>query len=494
MGFINYFFNNFNKALVYLALIAWVLLIVYITLRIGYIMGLAASFFPLSLLLFVLLSQNPYWSFIVLFVSNYLVMGVSRYIGNMSPGILMDFVIVIIILSLILNNFKRESHVKFSNALNTLTLLAFIWFLYCILEIFNPHSSSIIAWFASSRALGVYFIIIVSITAIVMRKYNDFKRLLFIWAILSLLAVIKAFVQKTFGFDGAELRWLYEEGGRSTHVLYYGIRYFSIFTDAANFGTGIAFSGVVFAISSLYFKEIHLKIFYLLISLACAYGMMISGTRGSIAVPFVALTVFVFLSKNIKYIILTIIALILAFVFLNYTTYGNGISYIRRMRSAFNQDDASYKLRIENQKKLRTYMWDKPFGVGIGMSYDRGASYRPNPFVSKIPTDGWYVRVWVETGIVGLSLHILILLYIVTHGAFLVLFRLKNLQLKGLITALICGISGVYVAAYSIEIIGQFPSSFILFTCMTFIFLSPNYDKELMKKELKNHEIYETIA
>lgn len=493
MSIIKYIFDNVNRAFVYSFLVLWILIMVYITTRMGLPAGIAVSLIPLMLLFFIMIMQNPDWGFIFLFIANYFVSGLSRYIKAISPGIIMDFIVVVIICSLFFQAFNRRSYIKWSDGLNQLTLLAFIWFLYCLFEIFNPNSS-VIGWITAVRGVGVYFFMIVVFAAIILRRYSDLKRILFIWAILSLIAVLKGFVQKNFGFDYAETRWLFDEGGRVTHIIYSGVRYFSFFTDAANFGTGIAFSGVVFAISSFYFKKTRMKIFYLFIAVACAYGMLISGTRGSLAVPFVAFTTFVFLSKKIKYIVLTTIVVVFSFIFLKYTYYGQGNAYIRRMRSAFNTEDASFRIRIENQMKRKTYMLAKPFGVGLGMSKGRTTTFRPDPFLSTIPNDSWYVLIWVETGIVGLILHLLILLYIVFYGAYLVLFKLKNEQLKGMITAFICGLSGIYVASYSLEIIGQFPSGYIIYTCMAFIFLSPLYDKELEKKELQNQKIYETVS
>lgn len=66
-----------------------------------------------------------------------------------------------------------------------------------------------------------------------------------VWAILTLTAVIKAIWQKYVGFDSAEKYWLYVLGGSTTHIIYSGIRYFSFFSDAANFGAGMGFSMVV---------------------------------------------------------------------------------------------------------------------------------------------------------------------------------------------------------------------------------------------------------
>lgn len=478
---------NVNKTFLYLFIVFWTLVIIYITTHRGYEFGLVLSFLPVLLALLIYIIRNPRYSFYIILVFNYYIMGVSRYITTFPPGVAVDVLLAGMIVLLIISAIDGKSPLEPKGANHSLTFLAIIWFAYCLLEIINPNSSSNIAWLIGVRALGVYFIIIIVITSIIMTRFNDFKTFLFVWAILALTAVLKAFIQKTFGLDAAERYWLYYGGGSTTHLLYYGIRYFSFFTDAANFGTGVAFSGAVFAIASFYIKERKLKIFYILTAIACAYGMIISGTRGSLSVPFVALVVYVLLSRNIKKILLVSTAVALALFFLIYTDYGQGNVYVRRMRSTFNKDDASLKVRLDNQKLLRTYMWNKPFGVGIAMSRSGDNNYKPDPVLSRIPSDSWYVRVWVEVGIVGLVLHVFILMYVLIYGVYLVFVRLEDRQLKGFVSALICGLSGVYVAAYSLEIIGQFPNAFIIYMCMTFIFLSPMYDAEL--KRLKSSEI-----
>ncbi len=484
---INFIFNNINRVLLYFFIVIYVFLIVQVTLTMGYVSGLYMSLLPLAFIFILALVHSPFAAFTILFIANYYMSGLARYFSSLYTGMFIDMILGILIISLMLNIFfNRKSNIRFSDSFNGLTLVAFIWLVFCILQIANPNSTSIYAWLQSARGIGVYFFVIVTITAIIMRKFADLKRVLFIWAILSLTAVLKAYIQKTFGFDSAELRWLIEGGGSRTHFINTGIRYFSFFTDAANFGTGIAFSGVVFSITSFYVEKLRTRIFYLFTAAACAYGMMISGTRGSLAVPFVSLLFFVFLSKNAKAIIVAIVIVGTSFLLLRYTEFGNWNTYVRRMRTAFDPNDPSFKIRQENQAKLRTYMWDKPFGAGIGMSRTRSVNYTPDQYLAKIPTDSWYVLIWVETGIIGLVIHAMILLYIIFHGSYLVLFRLKDERLKGIVTALVCGIAGIYVASYSIEIIGQFPTGFILYICMAFVFLSPLYDKELEEKSLKN--------
>lgn len=390
----------------------------------------------------------------------------------------MDVFFFLLLVVILLSQLTIQPKIRFKDGLNAITLMSSIWMVYLIFQLFNSNLSSPIAWLTYVRGFGAYFVLTVFVVSVLMRKYKDMHTLLTLWAILCLTAVLKAFIQKYFGFDSAESRWL-AEIGESTHIISSGIRYFSFFTDAANFGTGIAFSGVVFAIISLYLKSTLRKIFFFLTAIACFAGMIISGTRGSLPVLFVGLALFVVLSKNFKLALPVAIIVAVSFVFLKYTYIGHSNQYVRRMRSVFNTEDASLVVRRENQAKLRVYMADKPFGGGIGMSRER-AGYRPDAYLSSIPKDSWYVLVWVETGIVGLIMHVAILMAILGYGCFLVLFKLRNQELRGIIAAFTCGIAGLYVASYTLELMGQFPNGIIMYTLMTFIFLSPVYDKELL--------------
>ena len=126
------------------------------------------------------------------------------------------------------------------------------------------------------------------------------------------------------------------------------------------------------------------------------------------------------------------------------------------------------------------------------MSRGEVSSYKANPFFQDLPSDSWYVLIWMETGIVGLVLYILILIYILIYGIFIIIFKLKSPELKGIVTSIVCGLAGVYVASYSIEIMGQFPNSFIIFICMAIIFISPEYDKQIRLKESESS--YEELS
>ena len=448
----------------------------------GLLAGLAVSVIPAALCILWVTLRNPAISMLGLFVVNYFIMALTRYAHDLPFGMILDALIFYNILIISLQAMMHR--IEWKRASSGLTVVAAIWVAYCVLEVVNPESVSVSGWFSSVRSVAFYFFFIVVLTQLTMNEYKYLKYMLVIWSVLTLIAVGKACIQKFFGFNAAENYWLFVLGGRSTHIIHSGVRYFSFFSDAANFGGSMGLSMVVFSISALYYRNPWMKIYLLLVAAAACYGMLISGTRSALAVPFVGYTAFIMMSRNIKVIVMGVLLVIAAFVFLKFTSIGQGNALVRRARSAFNSEDPSFKVRLENQAKLREIMADKPFGAGLGHGGGKAKTFTPTAPLSQIPTDSWFVMIWVETGVVGILLHIGILLYILARGAYLVVFKLRNTQLRGFTAALTAGISGIVVMAYANEILGQIPTGAILYMSMGFIFLAPRFDRELSRKEI----------
>ena len=468
--------EGFGKVIVFMTLLAGVFGIYYTLTKMGIVFGTVLSMLPFALLFFYFVFSNPYWGLFTVFLVNYFIMGVNRYFPFVPGRIVMDGAITLTFVVCLIHIFQGKTSIK--RAFNGLTIVSLIWLFYCIMELMNPLVVSRAAWATTIRGVAIYLFLISIITPIVITNKKDLKRMIFLWSVFSLVAVLKAQIQKSFGFDSYEMRGLYVDGGADTHIIQSGIRYFSFFTDAGNFGSGMGYSMVVFTILSLYVKDIKLKIYYFIVGLLSGYAMMISGTRGALAVPFGGFVMLVIISKNVKAMVGSVFMLAGAYIFLNFTRIGHGNQYIRRMRSAFNKNDPSLVVRLENQKKLRAYMSGKPFGVGVGLGGVKARRYAPYAFASNVPTDSWFVMIWVETGIIGLLLHIGILLYILIYGSYLALFVLKDEELKGYIIALLCGIFGIYVTSYGNEVLGQFPTAIILYMSMAFVFISPTFDSE----------------
>ena len=381
----------------------------------GLLAGLAVSVIPAALCILWVTLRNPAISMLGLFVVNYFIMTLTRYAYDLPFGMILDALIFYNFLIITLQALMRP--IEWKRASSGLTVVAAIWMAYCILEIVNPESVSVAGWFSSVRSIAFYFFFIVVLTQLTMTEYKYLKYMLAVWSVLTLIAVGKACMQKFFGFNAAENYWLFVLGGRSTHIIHSGVRYFSFFSDAANFGGSMGLSMVVFSISALYYRNSWMKLYLLLVAAAACYGMLISGTRSALAVPFVGYSAFIMMSRNIKMIGAGVFLIIAAFIFLKFTTIGQGNSIIRRARSAFNTNDPSFQVRLANQAKLRELMADKPFGAGLGHGGGKAKTFAPNAALSQIPTDSWFVMVWVETGVVGILLHIGILLAVLFYSA-----------------------------------------------------------------------------
>jgi hypothetical protein len=169
--------------------------------------------------------------------------------------------------------------------------------------------------------------------------------------------------------------------------------------------------------------------------------------------------------------------ILVLFVFFKYTWIGQDNQYIRRMRTAFDLNDASLQVRLENQQRLSVYLADKPFGGGIGHAGVKAQRYLPNAYLSSIPTDSWYVLIWAEQGIVGLFLHLAILFYILIKGSYLIMFRIRDPELKMKMAALASGMFGVMVASYGNAVLGTMPTSIILYTSMALLLNAEKLDR-----------------
>ncbi len=434
--------------------------------------------FPLLVIMAVKILQLPLLLYFAIFVVNYLIMGIARYINISGISVLMD-VLMIATLVLIIVHSALLRNIEWKHGVNVLTAGTFIWMLYCLAEVYNP--TGVVKGWVLSRGLIVNGFFVSLIVALLFDKYKWVKTLLLMYALFTLLAIIKALMQKRFGFDWAETEWL-DKGSYRTHLLRTGTRYFSFFTDAGNFGSNMGCAGIVFFIVACYIKSNKLKLFYGLISILAIYTMFLSGTRGSMIVPLAGLALLAVVSKNIQVLVTSGIALLFIYCFFAFTNIGQDNQQIRRMRTAFRPtEDASYIVRKDNQKILGEYLKNKPFGEGLGLSgpENQDISIR---LTTMIPNDSWYVKLWVETGVVGLTLYLGMLFLAIGRGAYIIMFKIHNRELKGILSALLCGIFGMLASAYGNPFWGQYPTAIIAFSALAIVLKGEYFDNSLEKQ------------
>lgn len=448
------------KVLLYAGLVAGLAAIVACSSS-GMLAGvIAVMFFPAAMYYLIQTIRFPIIAFYGLFILNYFIASIIRY-GQLSGfSVIMDIGLFSTLFTALVHSILTKK-LPWSNGINMLTIGCTLWAVYCFLEVVNP-TAVFEAW-STSRGLIYNGLLVAFLGSVLIDRLKYVKHIVFILSVLVLLAALKALIQKYIGFDPLEKAWL-AQGGAKTHIIATGTRYFSFFTDAGNLGSNMGMAGIFYGIVAIYSSNRQTKIYYSIVALLGIYAMFLSGTRGAMAVPLGGLVLFGLISKKANLVIATGILGIIIYVFFAHTYIGQGNPMIRRMRTAFTPtEDASFNVRAENKKKLAVYLRKRPFGEGLGLGGVEAQRFA-NRVTTTIPHDSTYVKLWMETGIVGLCLYLGILIASLLRACHIVMFRVKNNELRGLLTAMLCGVFGLMISAYGNAFFNQFPTQIIVFT------------------------------
>ncbi len=469
--------TNFNTIIAVIAVLSVLGFVIIKAEVMGFV--LCMGLFFVTTLLYTIF-KAPKKGIYLLIILGFFVTGTARYVP--APwGLTIDALLVLIYIALFFKGFTVK--LPWFKVKSSLTLVVSLWMAYVFLQLGNPEVLSKEAWFYAMRGVGLYQFLAIPLLFMLFNKKKDLNHFFIIWGILSVLGTLKGFQQFHFGVDPFEQRWL-DQGGAETHILFGKLRIFSFYSDAGQYGASQAHTGLVFGILALFKKtSFKLRLFFASVALAGFLGMFISGTRGAIAVPAIGGFMFLILRKNIKVLILGAILGIGVYVFFAHTNIGQGNAEIRRMRTAFDPNEASLQVRIANQRKLKNYLASRPFGGGLGATGNWGQRFTPHSFLANTATDSWYVMIWADTGIVGLVYYLLMLFFMLFTGARNVMFKLKDDNLKVQITAITCGMAGIMMASYGNGVFGQMPTGILMYVTMVFMFISPQLDKN---KGLKN--------
>jgi hypothetical protein len=476
---------NISKPGYLLLLVAVLSVFILLVLKLGIIGIVIMLTLIFGIVFLYYLFCYPIIGFYTAIALNFIILGIGRYIKGLPLGFAIDGILVLTYLALFMNKFRTR--IDWTPAKKGITLLATLWFIYSIFQLINPEARSAAAWL-TGRGIGFYPFLLIPLTFLFIKNQKSLSYFLYIWAFFSILATLKAIMQLNFGVDYAEQEWL-NEGSYKTHILFGQLRAFSFYSDAGQFGANQGYTGVVFLIYALSQQKILPKLFFIFVGLLGLYGMIISGTRGAIAVPLAGFMTYFVLTKNIKVLSAGLTMLAVVFIFFKYTTIGQDNAQIRRMRTAFDPNDASLQVRLDNQKILKNYLSTRPFGGGIGHGGTKAQKYLPNAFLSNVATDSWYVLIWAEMGIVGLIMHLGILFYVMIKASFQVMFRIRDPILKYKISALIAGMAGIMLASYGNAVLGQMPTALLIYASMAIILNTDVFEKEIEADQIKLNQV-----
>jgi len=483
----NHFYDKTGAYRVNQPLVIFLLLVssigaAYFIAQSGFVAVAGLLVLPFAVFFLIKTFENPLWAFFAVYISNFIAIGLQRYIFNAPFGLLVDAFLALTYIAI----FFKFFYTKFDWSVlkNGVVYAALIWYGYTIFELFNPAVLNRTAWIYFMRGVSLYMLATVILVFLLFDKYKYLMYFIFIWFGFEILGSLKAMWQLYVGLDPYEQFWL-DTVGRSTHVLFGELRAFSFFSDAGQFGASQAHTAMVASIFILTTKNPKLRAFFIITAFFGFYGMFISGTRGIWGVLGGAGVFFLAVNRNIKLFLVGAVVAAAVFVFFRYTYIGQSYYFIRRMRTAFDPNDASLIMRLQNRAKLRPYLAQHPFGGGIGMAGTKAKRWTPNSFLANTATDSWYVEIWAEQGVVGLILHLSLIGYILIKGSYIIMHRIRDPELRGKMIGLISGIFGIMVSSYGNGVFGQMPTGIIMYTSMAFIFMAPKIDEEVTEKRAK---------
>ncbi len=442
---------------------------------------------PLIVISIYVAFKCPMAFFWILCIYNYVIFGLTRN-NLMISGVPISLVtegLELLLLGVAIMDARQTPHFERTGNLMLYALL--IWCGFCTLEVLNDTCGlgiNVAAWYQGARQLAFQILYVFLVFTIYI---NDAKRLvqyLLFFTGLSLFGSLYAIKQKYIGFTPAESAWLV---GSITHVLQGGtlIRYFSVYSDAANFGEGIASAAVAFFIFGITTKIKKYRYLFLITSVLCVWGMFLSGTRTAMGCLGIGIISYIFLSKSIKIALPVTIFFTIAFIFLAFTNIGQGNQQIRRMRSVFNRkNDNSATARTINQETMRKYLREAPWGIGVGMK-ENVPKNNKYALMASIPPDSHYVFVWIHTGKIGLITFIITMFLMLGGACWIVLFRINSPSLRGVGAGFCCAFVAIQLGAYGNEVLFQFPNCLVFYGGLTLVYVLPFMEKEWIEYEAK---------
>ncbi|WP_192901999.1 O-antigen ligase family protein [Mucilaginibacter psychrotolerans] len=426
---------------------------------------------PFVVLYLVLVFKDPRIGLFTVLNFGFFVNGTVRY--STAPfGLSIDIFLLITLIAALAKSRKRN----FIYLKNPFVYAIAVWTVFCVFELVNPESRSAVAWFYAVRGVALYMIQLVILTLLLLNDPKELKIFFKVWIIWSVIACLWAMKQLYLGVNHYEQIWL-DAGAYKTHILFGRLRAFSFYSDAGQFGAAMGHILLVCLILSFGPHKFKIKLMYWALAAFFFWGMAISGTRGALFVPLSGIMVYLFLTRNFKILSVGIMIVGVLFCLLKFTNAGAGNYQVQRMRSALDPNDPSLQVRIENQKKFKAYLATRPIGGGIGSAGSWGQRFSPGTFLAETATDSWYVKIWAETGIIGLWVHLGMVFTFIITGTVLI-FKMKNdAMLRQMAMALLSGFVGIAFASYGNQILGQAPSGIVGFMSMAFIWLAYRWDK-----------------
>ncbi len=465
--------KKMNTPLGYFLILAVSMLIAVATAKAGIIVSALVLALIIAIPILYCLVVYPKVGMTIILTMAYLIMWILRMnVVNFPLGTLMDGMEVLLVLNLFIQQKKKRDWTIFKGPV---TAIIIIWILYNLLEMVNPSAASVTAWAYTVRTVALvmvmYFVFLYNI-----RTKEFIRFILKLWLALALFGAIYATKQQYFGFFPFEEAYLHSDPNIQLLLFIGGVwRKFSIFSDPVVFAYTMAVTSLLCI--GLMTGPLPRNKKRILFFLMCFYlsAMLYSGTRGAFVLVPAAMLLYGILKFSKKILVVGLVAAALMTVLIVIPT-SNGTLY--RFQSAFKpSEDASYKVRKINQKRIQPFILSHPMGGGLGSTGVWGQKFSPGTMLANFPPDSGYVRVAVEMGWIGLLL-LCTLMFIVLKTGINNYYTIKDPELRSWCFAMILIVFAFHIANFPQEALVQYPSNVYFYLVLALIGITKRLDNQ----------------
>jgi hypothetical protein len=161
------------------------------------------------------------------------------------------------------------------------------------------------------------------------------------------------------------------------------------------------------------------------------------------------------------------------------------------MRSAFNKDDASASVRASNQKAMKKYLDEAPWGIGMHIGYQNAPANNKYTYMATVPPDSEYVFIWIHTGIIGITTFLICTAIMIIGACWIVLFRLRSPSLRGIGAGFCCAMVSQQLGGYGNQVLMQFPNCLTFYGGLAIVYILPYLENDWIEYEKEQLAIQE---
>lgn len=400
---------------------------------------------------------NVAWGIIITFFLSFTLAFVNRVfqLYQYPLGLVYDGLILLMYLGVIYR--LRDTDQANRPTLNAIGVLLIIWAVLNVFQVLNPSAPSVMGWIMAVKS-NLYPVFYFFLFYFAFTSFDQVKLLIKIWFVLVFLAALYSFKQRYIGLADYE-SFVYTNALKSSLYITWGkLRVFSFLNDPMSYAMVLLYTLILsfgmFFLSMSHAKKILLFVFFMVV----LWSLLLTGTRTAYFLLPVGLIVFGLITLNWRILLIVFFGLIIGagVIF----TSSNPQFHI--FKTAFRgSEDASMNVRLQNQRFIRPYIFQKPQGWGLASTGGFGRMYNGGTVIGNFPPDSEYVRIAIENGWIGL-LAWLIIQFLIFRSALLDFFTVSDKQFKIYFATFLTLFYVIIIAQYPQEALRVPPTGIIV--------------------------------